>query len=104
VRSEPLRESAHRAVIAVHLAEDNVVEAVRQYQRFRRLLYTELNVEPSHRLTGMLAPWVPTAPAPLAAPSADQVLDPGAEATAGPWVRPRHRAPTKPRRTRRSAS
>ncbi|MGW2671050.1 AfsR/SARP family transcriptional regulator [Streptomyces sp. NPDC001272] len=31
VSIEPLRESAHRAVVAVHLAEHNAVEAVSQY-------------------------------------------------------------------------
>jgi DNA-binding SARP family transcriptional activator len=61
VRSEPLRESAHRAVIAVHLAEDNVVEALRHYERFHQLIAAELQVEPSERLAAMVAPWVPAA-------------------------------------------
>ena len=53
VAIEPLRESAHRAVVAVHLAENNVVEAVRHYEAFRRLLREELGLEPSARLSGM---------------------------------------------------
>jgi DNA-binding SARP family transcriptional activator len=61
VRSEPLRESANRAVIAVHLAEGNVVEALRHYERFHRLIASELQVEPSARLAAMVAPWVPAA-------------------------------------------
>jgi DNA-binding SARP family transcriptional activator len=61
VRSEPLRESANRAAIAVHLAEGNVVEALRHYQRFHQLIASELQVEPSERLAAMVAPWVPAA-------------------------------------------
>ena len=47
VRCEPLRESAHRRVIEVHLAEGNPSEALRQYQAFRRLLADELGLPPS---------------------------------------------------------
>lgn len=54
VRAEPLRESAHRTVVAVHLAEGNVAEAVRHYRRFAVLLQEELQVEPSPRFTAML--------------------------------------------------
>lgn len=53
---EPLRESAHRAVAALHLAEHNAVEAVRQYGAFRRLVRAELGVEPSARFRAMLPP------------------------------------------------
>jgi DNA-binding SARP family transcriptional activator len=54
VRTEPLRESAHRAVVSVHLAEHNVVEAVRHYRAFRKLLGEELGMEPSPDFTSML--------------------------------------------------
>ncbi|MFE2165459.1 BTAD domain-containing putative transcriptional regulator [Streptomyces sp. NPDC059447] len=47
VRTEPLRESAHRAVVAAHLAEGNMQEAVRHYVAFWRLLDEELGVPPS---------------------------------------------------------
>ncbi|MFD4598221.1 BTAD domain-containing putative transcriptional regulator [Streptomyces sp. NPDC058464] len=53
VAIEPLRESAHCAVVAVHLAENNIVEAIRHYEAFRRLLGEELGLEPSPRLAGM---------------------------------------------------
>lgn len=56
VRLEPLRESAHRAVVAVHVAEGNVCEAIRHYDAYRVLLDRELGVEPSERLVGMLPP------------------------------------------------
>ncbi|CCK24466.1 transcriptional regulator [Streptomyces davaonensis JCM 4913] len=54
VRSEPLRESAHRAVVATHLVQGNVNEAVRHYRAFRRLLREELGVPPSPQFTRML--------------------------------------------------
>lgn len=47
IRLEPLRETAHRTLIEMHLAEGNWSEACRQFQRCRRLLREELGVEPS---------------------------------------------------------
>lgn len=47
IRGEPLRESAHRCLVEVHLAEGNVCEAVVAFQRFRRLLWNELGVKPT---------------------------------------------------------
>ena len=35
VRAEPLRESAHRILVRIHLAEGNVVEALRVFDQFR---------------------------------------------------------------------
>ncbi|MBT1090308.1 BTAD domain-containing putative transcriptional regulator [Streptomyces sp. Tu102] len=54
VRIEPLRESAHRAVVSVHLAEHNVAEAVRHFEAFRRLLRKELGVQPSAGFAAMV--------------------------------------------------
>jgi DNA-binding SARP family transcriptional activator len=50
VASEPLRESAHRAVIASYLAEDNAADAVRQYALYRGLVKDRLGIEPSPRM------------------------------------------------------
>jgi DNA-binding SARP family transcriptional activator len=47
VRAEPLRESAHQALVKAHLAEGNRFEASRQYQSCRDLLQSELGLEPS---------------------------------------------------------
>jgi DNA-binding SARP family transcriptional activator len=47
IRDEPLRESAHRVLILVHLAEGNPAEALRQYRMYEHLMGSELNVEPS---------------------------------------------------------
>jgi DNA-binding SARP family transcriptional activator len=70
VRMEPLRESAHCAVLAVHLAEGNVVEARRHYAALRRLLSDELDVEPSPAVralvgAGARTPFVPARRVPL---------------------------------------
>jgi DNA-binding SARP family transcriptional activator len=54
VRTEPLRESAHRVVVSVHLAEGNLSEALHHYQAFRQLLNEELGVEPSPQFARML--------------------------------------------------
>ena len=54
VRTEPLRESAHAALIQVHLAEGNQSEAVRQFTRYRALLHAELGLEPTARLRRLI--------------------------------------------------
>jgi DNA-binding SARP family transcriptional activator len=59
VRAEPLRESAHRTLVKAHLAEGNRFEANRQYQNCRRLLLTELGLEPSRGLKELIAKEIP---------------------------------------------
>ena len=54
VRAEPLRESAHAALIQVHLAEGNQSEAVREFARYRALLRAELGLDPTPRLGHLL--------------------------------------------------
>jgi DNA-binding SARP family transcriptional activator len=60
-RIEPLRESANRMIIAIHLAEGNAAEALRHYRFFRGLLAAELRIEPSPQLTAMLSVVTPGA-------------------------------------------
>ena len=55
---EPLRESPHRLVIRCHLAEGNLVEAVRQYDRYAALMERELGASPSPHMR-VLLPVVP---------------------------------------------
>jgi len=55
VASEPLRESSHRALIAAFLAEGNPAEAIRRYRHFSQMLRSELQIEPSARITEMVA-------------------------------------------------
>ena len=54
VAGEPLRESAHRALVKVHLAEGNHAEAVRQYRLYRRLLQEQLGLTPSLQMLELL--------------------------------------------------
>jgi DNA-binding SARP family transcriptional activator len=51
---DPLRESAQRALIKVHLAEGNTGEAVRQLRRCELLFQRELGVRPSPQLTQLV--------------------------------------------------
>jgi DNA-binding SARP family transcriptional activator len=54
VVAEPLRESAHRAVVRVHLVEGNLAEAVRAYDAFRAMLAEELGVAPSQQMDRLI--------------------------------------------------
>jgi len=54
IRLEPLRETAHRSLIELHLAEGNWSEASGQFQRYRRLLRDELGLEPSDSMRLLL--------------------------------------------------
>jgi DNA-binding SARP family transcriptional activator len=53
---EPLRESAHRALIEMHLAEGNRSEALRQFRFCRRLLRESLGVEPTESMAALVGP------------------------------------------------
>jgi DNA-binding SARP family transcriptional activator len=59
IQIDPLRESAHRALIAVHLDEDNLSEAARHMRVFTRLLRDELGVAPSPRMIELVATRMP---------------------------------------------
>jgi DNA-binding SARP family transcriptional activator len=54
LRTNNLRETAHRAVIRVHIAEGNVCEARRAYAACCRALRDELGVDPSLETTTLL--------------------------------------------------
>jgi DNA-binding SARP family transcriptional activator len=54
VAADPLRESAHRALIRAHLAEGNASEALRQYAAYVALLREELDLEPSADLRALV--------------------------------------------------
>lgn len=55
VRLEPLRETAHAALIRAHLAEGNRSEALRQFSRCRAVLAAELAVEPSESIWELIS-------------------------------------------------
>jgi DNA-binding SARP family transcriptional activator len=51
IAAEPLRESAHTALIDVFLAEENVAQARRHFEQYTALLWDELAIQPSAVLT-----------------------------------------------------
>jgi DNA-binding SARP family transcriptional activator len=54
VTIEPLLESAQRLLVRIHLAADNPVEAIRQYDLYRQLLNRELGIEPSPAMRSLI--------------------------------------------------
>ena len=54
VRSDPLRESAHRLLIRVHLAEGNWGDAVHQYRLYAKLLRKQLGLRPSPQIEALV--------------------------------------------------
>jgi DNA-binding SARP family transcriptional activator len=54
IAAEPLRESAHRALVRLHLAEGNIGEAIRQYAVYAGLLREELGMEPSPTMQSLV--------------------------------------------------
>jgi DNA-binding SARP family transcriptional activator len=56
VAIEPVRESAHRAVIEIYIAEGNAGCALKHYQRYRGLVQRELGVAPSQRMNKLIHP------------------------------------------------
>jgi DNA-binding SARP family transcriptional activator len=68
---EPLRESAHRAVIRIHLLNGNYHEAIREYRAFGRRMIRELGVRPSAQMDALIRPLLAAQrkPAPVATPA-----------------------------------
>jgi DNA-binding SARP family transcriptional activator len=59
LRIDPLRESAHRLLLEIHLAEGNPSEALREYDRYVLVARQELRVEPSQRMHDLVAHLLP---------------------------------------------
>jgi DNA-binding SARP family transcriptional activator len=55
VRSDPLRESAHRALVTAHLSGGNSGDGLRQYRLCRRLLRRDLGISPSDAMQRLVA-------------------------------------------------
>ena len=55
VAAEPLRESAHRALMRAHLADGNPGEAIRQYRILATLLHRELGLHPSPEMRALFS-------------------------------------------------
>jgi DNA-binding SARP family transcriptional activator len=54
VSADPLRESANRVLIEAYMAEGNLIEARRAYERHRDSVRRELGVEPSEQLANLV--------------------------------------------------
>jgi len=59
VHTEPLRESCRRLVVAVHVAEGNLAEALRSYDEYRAMLWDELEIKPSRLMRQLIEPLTP---------------------------------------------
>lgn len=68
VASDPLRESARRALIRAHLAQGNRVTAIAQYRRYCLLLERKLGLEPSQSLAALIPHQCRNAPSPVPVP------------------------------------
>ncbi|MFD3996247.1 BTAD domain-containing putative transcriptional regulator [Streptomyces sp. NPDC058548] len=51
---DPIRETAHRILIEIHIAEGNTACAVKRYKEYQLLLRRELEVEPSPLMTRLV--------------------------------------------------
>ncbi|GAA3494835.1 hypothetical protein GCM10019016_019350 [Streptomyces prasinosporus] len=58
LEADPLRESAHRCVSEIHLAEGNVADALRFYDIYRRQLREELGLVPTSGYRDLFAPFL----------------------------------------------
>lgn len=57
-RSELFRESAHRVIIRVYLAEGNWGAAMQHYQDYQRMLRRELNLDPTPAMDELMQPLI----------------------------------------------
>ncbi|MGW0433627.1 AfsR/SARP family transcriptional regulator [Micromonospora sp. NPDC003197] len=54
MRAEPLRETPHRLIVEVHLAEGNAYEALHAFYVYRDLILRDLQLEPSTAMCALL--------------------------------------------------
>jgi DNA-binding SARP family transcriptional activator len=53
---EPLRESAHRLLVRIHLANGNLHDAIRAYRSFGGRLVREMGIRPSRQMDALVLP------------------------------------------------
>jgi len=99
VAAQPLRESAHRVLMAAHAAAGNRGEALRAYERCRRILVDELGVDPSPATEAVYLRLLGPEPPPAAAAGAGQPPTnlPAPPASSAGWRRWRPSPPAYPR-------
>jgi DNA-binding SARP family transcriptional activator len=54
IHADPFRESAHRQLIEIHLAQGNRVQALEVYQAFERQLWQDCRIRPSSMLDKLM--------------------------------------------------
>jgi DNA-binding SARP family transcriptional activator len=54
ISSEPYRESAHRLLVRIHIAEGNGSEALRAYRVYCRIVEEELGIRPSSQMEELI--------------------------------------------------
>ncbi len=55
ISDDPLRETAHRLLISCHIAAGNRNDALRQFERYRRLLAEDLDLDPPQDLMRLVS-------------------------------------------------
>lgn len=55
VEVDPLRESARRLLMQIHLRQKNAAQAIGEYRKYQQLLRAEFGVEPSRRMDELLS-------------------------------------------------
>ncbi len=61
LRADPLRESSHRLIVRIHLAEGNVRAALDQFMACGTMLRREIGVPPSGEMLGLVSPYLSSA-------------------------------------------
>ncbi|OEJ56610.1 hypothetical protein BGM19_38920 [Streptomyces agglomeratus] len=59
VAIDPVRETAHRIVMEVHIAEGNTAIALKRYQAYKAFLERELNITPSQQMAQLVKDLMP---------------------------------------------
>ena len=75
VTIEPLRESAQRTLIRIHLRDGNYHSALRDYSDFRYRLQRELGIAPSAQMLALVRPLLQHRPQPAAEPETSAVAE-----------------------------
>lgn len=86
VSRAPLRESAHRWVMAAHAAGGNRGEALRAYQKLRKLMSDELGVDPSPETEATYVELLGSTPSPTLGDAVVGGLAPGLTPGVTPFV------------------
>lgn len=59
---DPLRESANRLLIEIHLREGNRSDAIRQFRKYEQLLRREMDTEPGSGLAALVGSFIAVGP------------------------------------------